>query len=73
LSVAEATFGAQHPKTASSLSKLASVYTALGKYAEAEPFLQRALAIWEKTLGADHPYVAVGLNNLAQLYYEQGK
>jgi tetratricopeptide (TPR) repeat protein len=44
-----------------------------GKYAQAEPFFLRALAIWEQALGPDHPQVAYPLNNLATLYSEQGK
>jgi tetratricopeptide (TPR) repeat protein len=43
------------------------------RFSEAEPLLERALAIKEKTLGLDHPSVATGLDNLAGLYYKQGK
>ncbi|MDA2913832.1 tetratricopeptide repeat protein [Acidobacteriia bacterium AH_259_A11_L15] len=38
-----------------------------GKYPEAEPLYQRALAIWEKALGPEHPFVAQGLENYAVL------
>jgi hypothetical protein len=41
------------------------VYQLLGKYADAEGLLQRALAIREKALGANHPDVAASLDNLA--------
>ncbi len=44
-----------------------------GKYAEAEPLCQRALAINEQQLGADHPDTASSLHGLADLYLEQGK
>ena len=44
-----------------------------GRYAEAEPLLQRALAIWEQQLGPEHPDTALSLNNLAILYRVQGK
>jgi len=44
-----------------------------GKYAEATPLAERALAIREKVLGAEHPDVANSLNNLAFLYQNQGK
>jgi len=44
-----------------------------GRYAEAAPLLERALAIWEKALGPEHPDAAIGLNNLAQLYRAQGR
>ena len=40
-------------------------------YAKAEPFHQRALAIWEKALGPEHCTVAQSLNNLALLYKNQ--
>ena len=58
---------------ATSLNNLAALYQAQGKYGEAEPLYQRALAIWEKALGPEHPDVATSLNNLAGLYYAQGK
>src|SRR5437667_998388 len=44
-----------------------------GKFPEAVPLLQRALAIREKTLGPEHPDVAASLDNLAGLYRVQGK
>src|SRR6202521_4695264 len=44
-----------------------------GKYAEATPLAERALAIREKALGPDHPDVAQSLNNLAELYDNQGR
>src|SRR5208337_5550168 len=48
LRVAEATFGEQHPDVVTSLNNLASLYEAQGRYAEAEPFCKRALAIFER-------------------------
>jgi len=45
----------------------------VGRYSEAEPLLQRALAIREKALGPEHPDVAASLNNLAALYDAQGQ
>ena len=38
-----------------------------GKYDEAKPNLERALAIWKNALGAEHPKVATGLNTLGSL------
>ena len=61
------------PTVATSLNNLAVLYRDQGKYAEAEPLYQRALAIREKALGSDHPDVAASLNNLAELYRDQGK
>ena len=65
--------GKDHPDTATSLNNLAVLYRAQGKYAEAEPLYQRALAIYEQQLGQDHPDTASSLNNLAGLYKAQGK
>ena len=42
---------------------------AQGKYDEAKPNFERAVAIWEKALGAKHPDVAYGLNSLGALLY----
>jgi CHAT domain-containing protein/Tfp pilus assembly protein PilF len=44
-----------------------------GRYSEAIPLAQRALAIGEKALGPDHPDVAASLNNLAEFYRIQGR
>jgi len=44
-----------------------------GRYVEAEPLQQRALAILERALDPDHPDVATSLNNLAMLYHGQGR
>ena len=40
-----------------------------GRYNEAIPLAEEALAIWRDHLGARHPDVATGLNNLALLYH----
>ena len=52
---------------------MAGLYREQGKYEQAEPLLQRSLAINEKALGQDHPDVASSLNSLATLYRSQGK
>ena len=44
-----------------------------GRYTEAEPLYQCALAIAEEQLGASHPQTAGSLNNLALLYESQGR
>ncbi len=58
---------------AQSLNNLATLYRDQGKYPEAEPLFEKALAIAEKALGPEHPDVATGLNNLAELYRAQGR
>jgi CHAT domain-containing protein/Tfp pilus assembly protein PilF len=44
-----------------------------GRYSDAIPIAQQALAIREKALGRGHPDVALSLNNLAVLYRSQGR
>jgi CHAT domain-containing protein/Tfp pilus assembly protein PilF len=44
-----------------------------GRYSEAIPLAQRALAILEKALGPNHPSLANSLGNLAILYASQGR
>ncbi|MEH1800478.1 MAG: tetratricopeptide repeat protein, partial [Nostoc sp.] len=44
-----------------------------GKYSEAIPLAERALAIRKQILGEEHPDVATSLNNLALLYKSQGR
>ena len=51
-----------------SLNNLAALYRAQGRYAEAEPLHQRALAIREKALGPEHPDVARSLKYCNDLY-----
>jgi tetratricopeptide (TPR) repeat protein len=55
------------------LNDAATYLQARGRYAEAEPLLQRALAISEQQLGTDHPDTATSLNDLAELYRNQGR
>lgn len=50
------------------LNDLGVVLNAEARFAEAEPLLNRALAIDEKALGSEHPHVARDLNSLAGLY-----
>jgi tetratricopeptide (TPR) repeat protein len=47
--------GPEHPDTLMSVSNLGFLYQAQGRYDEAEPLYQRALAGREKTLGLEHP------------------
>jgi serine/threonine protein kinase/tetratricopeptide (TPR) repeat protein len=48
-------------------------YRALGRYAEAEPHLERSVRLRTVKLGADHPDTLASMNNLAVLYLRQGK
>jgi tetratricopeptide (TPR) repeat protein len=73
LSSSRTIFGKEHPNTASSLGRLATVYQAQGKYAQAVDLLEQALAIQRKVLGEEHPSMASSLGNLAVVYWAQGK
>ncbi|WP_043996543.1 tetratricopeptide repeat protein, partial [Microcystis aeruginosa] len=44
-----------------------------GKYNEAIPLAEQALAIRKQQLGDNHPDTATSLNNLAALYESQGR
>jgi hypothetical protein len=52
---------------------MASNLNAQGRYREAEPLYQRALAIYQQALGETHPDTAHGFNNLANNLNDQGK
>ncbi len=54
------------------LNKQAVELYQAGRYPEALPLAQRALAIDEKALGPEHPDTAASLNNLAGLYQAMG-
>ena len=69
----EGSLGPRHPDLASSLSALGAVYVQQGLYAEAEPLLARALAIYEQNFAPEHPNVATALNNLARIRKELGQ
>ncbi len=58
---------------ASALDRLANLYQAQGRYGEAEPLFQKALATRRSQLGETNPDTAASLNNLAELYRAQGR
>ena len=64
---------AQQTDEATELNKkVIELYNA-GRYSDAIPIAQRALALREKARGRDHPDVAESLNNLALLYDKQDR
>lgn len=65
LTIREQKLGATHPSTARSLNNLAELYRAQGKYAEAEPLYQRALAICERVLSREHLLIQTIRKNYA--------
>ena len=58
-------WGQTIPTQRLSLHNLALLYEAQGKYAEAKPLYQRALAICEQALGPDHPNTKIVRQNYA--------
>ena len=68
----ENVLGPEHASVTTSLN-LALLYDNQGRYADAEPFYQRALTISEKALGPGHPHVAGSLNDLADVYRAHGR
>jgi tetratricopeptide (TPR) repeat protein len=58
---------------AAQLDAIGCAYRGLGKYAEAEAFLQEAYDLRLRTFGAEHEAVAASQFNLAWLGFEQGK
>ncbi|MEZ5578736.1 MAG: tetratricopeptide repeat protein [Candidatus Competibacteraceae bacterium] len=63
---------ARAPVYTSSVNNLA-LYQSQGRYGDAEPLYQRALAAREKVLGPEHPDTLSSVNNLAGLYQSQGR
>ena len=57
----------QGPRLATTLNNLVGLYLKQGKYEEAEPLYQRALAIDEKALGPEYPDTASIRENYADL------
>ena len=55
-----------------SLNNLAELYRVQGRFDEAAPLYERALAVAEAALGPDHPDVALTLNGLAELHRAHG-
>ncbi len=73
MEITEKALGPEHPDVGNRLNNLATVYSDLGRYSEAEPLYIRALEITEKALGPEHPDVGNRLNNLAGVYSDLGR
>jgi len=58
---------------AASLSGLGTLAHSQGRYHEAKPYFERALAIFEEVLGSQHPSTAGSLNNLGGLLQAMGE
>jgi hypothetical protein len=65
---------AEQPQTEAAIRlTLGDAYRALGRYAEAQPHLERSVWLRTDQLGADHPNTLQSKNLLAELHYHQGK
>ena len=73
LTIGENRYGRDHPSTTFLLDNLAILYMDQGKYEEAEPLYQRALAISEKALGPEHPYTKKTQENYTNLLQKMGQ
>lgn len=69
----KARFGEDGASYADAISILARLYQALGRYAEAETFAKRSLAIHQRDLPADHPNIVSDFGALGQLYQSAGR
>ena len=72
LSVPHAAFAQGLDEAAALTHQVIQLYSQ-GRYLEAIPLAERALAIRERTLDPNHPDIARSLYNLARLYYTLGR
>jgi tetratricopeptide (TPR) repeat protein len=68
----EKLFGLNSPKLSSALNNLAMTYSKKSQYAEAEPYLKRALLVAETSMPQDVLGAADSSANLADLYARMG-
>lgn len=61
------------PGTAQSLTHLGWLYWCQGRHNEAEPLLQRALAVYKQSLDPIHDERAISLLCLAMVYSDRGR
>lgn len=66
-------FGPEDRRLPRVLINLAGLYRTLGRYADAEPVYERALAVTEASLGPDDPTLAMVLENYALLLRSTGR
>jgi hypothetical protein len=67
LSLAEKTFGVEHPEVAKQSINLAWLLNAKGDHQGAQALYHRALPVTEKALGPDNPLVQAIRKSLAEL------
>jgi tetratricopeptide (TPR) repeat protein len=72
LELREGVLGAEHPTVIGGINNLAALYVARGALDEAEPLLQRAMAVTVRRVESTQAELAVNLNNLVRLYVKRG-
>jgi len=70
LQIRQKEFGAEDPRAVASLSQMAKIQHAQGKYPEAEELYKKIVEIREKILGLDHLDTLDALANLAALNFD---
>ena len=73
LAIWETLLGSNHATVTTLQHNLASLYTNLGNYSEAENLLYKAITARAQTLGATHLDTITSLHNLGAVYAKQGK
>ena len=66
-------FASNDPKLMNTLNDLAQTYRAQSKYADAEPLMERHLALKERFLGKFHPDLAKDIDALGRVCFAQMK
>ena len=69
----QATLGADHPDTLTSMNNLAFTYGRLGQHDKALALEEKVLAARTTKLGADHPDTLTSMSNLASTYGKLGQ
>jgi tetratricopeptide (TPR) repeat protein len=74
-SIAEKSYGPDHPDVAIDLNNLAKLLQAMNRLAEAEPLYRRVLRIFAEfgnSTGHEHPHFRAAINNYAGLLTAMG-
>eukprot|EP00747_Dinoflagellata_sp_TGD_P011747 gnl/TRDRNA2_/TRDRNA2_121042_c3_seq1.p1 gnl/TRDRNA2_/TRDRNA2_121042_c3~~gnl/TRDRNA2_/TRDRNA2_121042_c3_seq1.p1 ORF type:complete len:186 (-),score=26.30 gnl/TRDRNA2_/TRDRNA2_121042_c3_seq1:87-578(-) len=64
--------GAEHPRTLTFMTNLATALHALGQHAEAESFYREVLAVQQRLLGSEHPDTVATMSHLAKTLHSLG-
>ena len=67
MQITGAALGKDHPDYATRLNNLAVLFAHQGRWADALPMAEKALAIWQAALGDQHPDVENARQSLAAM------